>query len=224
MIDGFARLEIAGADAAAYATLLGDGLRAGGVTVLAADRTRIVLAAADLERASATLRRRAVEVDDDDSIVLNGLEIGLVASVGGPARGARSSVDDVRLDHVVVHTSSAERAVANYAGRLGLDLRLERHAPQWKAHMLFLRCGDAVLEVIEPLDPPRADAADAIWGVAWRVPSLGATAERLADGGVAVSETRRGRKPGTRVCTVKDSRFGVPTLLIEHEDNEVTVR
>ena len=33
---------------------------------------------------------------------------------------------------------------------------------------------------------------------------------------VAVSEVREGRKPGTRVCTVKSHCLDVPTLLVQH--------
>ena len=41
------------------------------------------------------------------------------------------------------------------------------------------------------------------------------TRERLVAGGVEVSEVRTGRKPGTRVATVRDRALGTPTLLIE---------
>jgi hypothetical protein len=34
-------------------------------------------------------------------------------------------------------------------------------------------------------------------------------------GGLDVSEVRTGRRPGTRVMTVKSGTSGVPTLLIE---------
>ena len=37
----------------------------------------------------------------------------------------------------------------------------------------------------------------------------------LAAAGVEVSEVRTGRKPGTRVLTVRSSACGIPTLLVE---------
>ena len=39
-----------------------------------------------------------------------------------------------------------ERAVANWGGRLGLDLRLDRSNEAWGARQLFFRCGSAVVE------------------------------------------------------------------------------
>ena len=38
---------------------------------------------------------------------------------------------------------------------------------------------------------------------------------RLAEAGVDVSEVRNGRKPGTRVMTVRSGTSGVPTLLVQ---------
>lgn len=208
MIEGIARLEIAGADPAAYAVLLGDSLNAGGVQVAAGDRTRLVFAVPDVDAARSRLERRGLQVTDAGEVLVEGLAFGLAA--GTPAQQG-----SVELDHVVVHTADGTRAVADYAGRLGLDLRLERHAPQWGARMLFLRCGRSVLEVIEPLGERAHTGDDAIWGAAWRVRDVDATARQLADAGIEISEVRDGRKPGSRVLTVKDRRFGVPTLVIQ---------
>jgi hypothetical protein len=47
------------------------------------------------------------------------------------------------------------------------------------------------------------------------VPEAQAARARLAGAGLDVSEVRPGRKPGTRVISVKDGTCGVPTLLIE---------
>jgi hypothetical protein len=51
--------------------------------------------------------------------------------------------------------------------------------------------------------------------VSWRVADIEATRARLISGGVDVSEVRPGRKPGTRVLTVRNSTCGIPTLLVE---------
>ena len=59
--------------------------------------------------------------------------------------------------------------------------------------------------------------SDRLWGLSWRVPNADAARARLAAEGVDVSEVRPGRKPGTRVVSVKDGTCGVPTLLIEPE-------
>jgi len=52
-------------------------------------------------------------------------------------------------------------------------------------------------------------------GICWRVHDIDATRARLAAAGVDVSEVRIGRKPGTRVMTVKSGTCGVPTLLVQ---------
>ena len=139
MINGFARLELAGAVNEVYAVLLGDGLSASGVTVTGADTTRVVLGTDDPSKTLERLGRRGLPSEGAD-VLVNGLAFG-IEQADAPGEGS------IALDHVVVHTADAEGAVANYAGRLGLDLRLERHAPQWGSHMLFLRCGRSVLEL-----------------------------------------------------------------------------
>ncbi len=49
----------------------------------------------------------------------------------------------------------------------------------------------------------------------WRVADIDATRARLVEAGVDVSESRTGRKPGTRVMTVRNGTCGVPTLLVQ---------
>jgi hypothetical protein len=47
------------------------------------------------------------------------------------------------------------------------------------------------------------------------VPDAEAARARLAQAGFDVSEVRAGRKPGTRVLTLRDGTCSVPTLLLE---------
>jgi hypothetical protein len=51
--------------------------------------------------------------------------------------------------------------------------------------------------------------------MSWRVDNAEATRARLLSAGVDVSEVRTGRKPGTRVLTVRSGTCGIPTLLVE---------
>lgn len=118
------------------------------------------------------------------------------------------------LDHIVVQTGNAERAVALYGGRLGLDLRLDRANAQWGARQLFFRCGGAVVEIGASLKAPVSDAKDTFGGLAWRVKDADAARARIAAAGIDVSEVRNGRKPGTRVFTVRSGTGGVPTLML----------
>lgn len=122
------------------------------------------------------------------------------------------------MDHVVVSTPDPERAAALYGARLGLDMALDRSHPDW-GRLMFFRCGDVVVEVThrpgKPADPPRDIQHDRLRGICWRVADVDATHARLAQAGVDVSEVRTGRKPGTRVMTVRSGTCGVPTLLVQ---------
>lgn len=124
----------------------------------------------------------------------------------------------VGLDHLVVRTMDPDRAAALFGARLGLELRLDRTAPEWGARFMFFRCADAVLEVVQDLSSTAGGAQNRLWGVTWRTAGAEAARARLADAGLDVSAVRPGRKPGTKVFTVRDGTCGVPTLLLEQED------
>ncbi len=119
------------------------------------------------------------------------------------------------LDHVVVRTTHPNRAAALYGARLGLDMRLDRTEPKWGARLMFFRAGDLIVEVVHNLADEPSDTPDKLWGLSWRVADIEAANARLKGSGFDVSEIRPGRKPGTRVFTVKNNTLGVPTLMIE---------
>ena len=121
----------------------------------------------------------------------------------------------VALDHVVINTANPERAVALYGARLGLDFRLDRSNPQWGSRLMFFRCGGAVVEIGARLGGETSDAPDRLSGLAWRVAEPDAAQARLAKAGFDVSEVRSGRKPGTKVFTVRSGIPGAPTLIAE---------
>lgn len=131
------------------------------------------------------------------------------------------------MDHVVISTADPERAAALYGARLGLDMALDRSHPEW-GRLMFFRCGDLIVEVVhrpgKHTDPKATNKAidkapdpmhDRLWGLSWRVADIDATRARLASAGVDVSDVRTGRKPGTRVLTVRNGTCGIPTLLVE---------
>lgn len=128
------------------------------------------------------------------------------------------------MDHVVVSTPDPERAAALYGARLGLDMALDRSHPDW-GRLMFFRCGDLVVEVThrpgKPGESPRDIDHDRLRGICWRVADVDATHARLAAAGVDVSEIRTGRKPGTRVMTVRSGTCGVPTLLVQPSAGKV---
>jgi catechol 2,3-dioxygenase-like lactoylglutathione lyase family enzyme len=118
------------------------------------------------------------------------------------------------LDHVVVSTSDPERAAALYGARLGLDMALDRSHPDW-GRLMFFRCGDLIVEVTHRVSKQADTTKDKLYGLCWRVADIEATHTRLVQAGVDVSEIRTGRKPGTRVMTVRKGTCGVPTLLVQ---------
>jgi catechol 2,3-dioxygenase-like lactoylglutathione lyase family enzyme len=131
-----------------------------------------------------------------------------------PRSAATAEAPISAMDHVVVGTADPERAAALYGARLGLDMALDRSHPEW-GRLMFFRCGDVIVEVTSR--PGKADETrpDKLRGICWRVADIDATHARLAAAGLDVSEVRTGRKPGTRVMTVRKGTCGVPTLLIE---------
>ncbi|CAN7152758.1 VOC family protein [Bradyrhizobium sp. LjRoot220] len=122
------------------------------------------------------------------------------------------------MDHVVISTPDPERAAALYGARLGLDMALDRSHPDW-GRLMFFRCGDLIVEVTHRPGKPATGAQDRdkdrLRGICWRVADIDATHARLVAAGVDVSEIRTGRKPGTRVMTVRNGTCGVPTLLVQ---------
>ena len=69
---------------------------------------------------------------------------------------------------------------------------------------------------IEVIASEKAPDHDEIWGLALKTADIDATQERLLSAGINVTAVKAGRKPGTRVCTVKSHNLAIPTLLIEH--------
>ena len=130
----------------------------------------------------------------------------------GPADAVVSGID-----HAVVQTPDADAAIALYRDGLGLRLALDRSFPDWGMRLVFVRVGGVTIELAQPLREVPLQESDRLWGLSWRVPDADAARARLAAEGVDVSEVRPGRKPGTRVVSVKDGTCGVPTLLIEPE-------
>jgi catechol 2,3-dioxygenase-like lactoylglutathione lyase family enzyme len=118
------------------------------------------------------------------------------------------------MDHVVVSTADPERAAALYGARLGLDMALDRSHPDW-GRLMFFRCGDLIVEVVHRPGKDSDQAHDRLWGLSWRVADIEATRARMVAAGIDVSDVRTGRKPGTRVLTVRSSTCGIPTLLVE---------
>ena len=121
------------------------------------------------------------------------------------------------LDHVVVSTEDPERAAALYGARLGLEMALDRSHQDW-GQLMFFRCGDLIVEVVKRPVAGADQTHDKLWGLSWRVADIDATRARLLASGIDVSEARAGRRPGTRVISVRDGACGIHTLLLERTE------
>lgn len=193
----------------------------------------------DLSRAAVLARRRGLTIDhamatENGLLRLSpsaagGLAVHLVQTEAGVPTDA---TDDrtggkpgavIGLDHVVIRTTDVTHAVAVLGGRLGLDLRLDRANPAWGARMLFFRCGDSVVEVVQSMagaeDPPADIQIDPssphrLWGLCWRVADARVAHDRLTAAGIAGDTPRRGRRPATQVFTLAEPPAGVATLIL----------
>jgi catechol 2,3-dioxygenase-like lactoylglutathione lyase family enzyme len=174
----------------------------------------------DLDAAARLLSRRGLEVEHVGTVArvrAAGLNFvltpGRIGAQPSPPTATEAAAVSA-LDHVVVHTPNPDRALGLYGAKFSLDLRLDRANEQWGARQLFFRCGGTVFEVGASLKAPVTDAPDRFGGLAWQVSDPDAARERIAAAGFDVSEVRTGRKPGTKVFTVRDAPGGVPTLML----------
>ena len=131
-----------------------------------------------------------------------------------PRSKATATAPVMGLGHVGVSTEDSERAAALYGARLGLDMALDRTHQDW-GQLMFFRCGDLIVEVVRRPVSGGDAARDKLWGLSWRVGDIEAARARLMAEGVDVSEVRTGRKPGTRVMSVRSGTCGVQTLFLE---------
>ncbi|SEP51009.1 Catechol 2,3-dioxygenase [Rhodospirillales bacterium URHD0017] len=230
MIDALDHLTLAGF-AGTYETLLGrrvvnERLQTVNVGLTFGSGSEplssMVFATASLDKAARLLERRAIAMTKSERLELSatashGVPITLVERTGQPAPSP-ATVDEISaisaLDHVVIRTTNPERAIAFYAGRLGLDLRLDRSNPEWGSRLLFFRCGDLVVEIAHDLKAGVSDGPDQLWGLSWRAPDIARANARLKAAGVDVSAPRAGRRPGTQVFSVNSHTEGVPTIVI----------
>ena len=136
-----------------------------------------------------------------------------------PRSKATAAAPVIGLDHVVVSTEDSERAAALYGARLGLDMALDRSHQDW-GQLMFFRCGDLIVEVVRRPVAGGDATRDKLWGLSWRVGDIDAARTRLLDAGVDVSEVRIGRKPGTRVMSIRSGTCGVQTLFLERTARE----
>jgi catechol 2,3-dioxygenase-like lactoylglutathione lyase family enzyme len=155
------------------------------------------------------MSRRAAEISPAST---HGVGMSVVETLTRPDMGALGSVSG--LDHVVIRSPNPERAVALYGGRLGLDFALDRTNQDWGSRLLFFVCGGVRVEIGHTLAKGVSDLPDSLWGVAWRVADCTETQAKLQAAGVATSDGKAGRRPGSKVLTVRSHTRNVPTIVL----------
>ena len=116
------------------------------------------------------------------------------------------------VDHIVLQSGDADDCIRLFRDQLGLRLALDQEVPEWGGRMLFFRMGKMTLEIIHNLEKPPVQ--DFFWGITYLCRDIDQTVAVLNTRGVAHSPIREGRKPGTRVATIKSHCLGLPTLLV----------
>ncbi|WP_068280975.1 VOC family protein [Aldersonia kunmingensis] len=170
---------------------------------------RVVFGTDDYEATSRLWRRRGLALTEAAAgrALAEREPVGISAGV---ERLSHVGPDITAIDHLVFDAPTRDGAVALFGATLGLDFRLEQ-AIFDDAIQLFFRGPAVVIEVLVRRDAPEQTT---LWGIAWRSEDIDATHGRLNDEGLALSPIRDGRKPGTRVFSVKETALVVPTLVI----------
>jgi hypothetical protein len=225
MITGFERilLEVPDLDTALgqYAALLGSFQVLDGVALLPLANVSIELR----EKPGLDKARIAGLVLVDSSVDASagrqqvgqpnrGLQLELVGAAPDRRQASATDTGVTAVDHLVLQSGDADDCIRVFGEEgLGIRLALDQLVPEWGGRMLFFRVGKMTLEVIHNQKQPPPE--DAFWGITYLCPDLDYTIARLDAAGVGHSDIRGGRKPGTRVATVKSHALGLPTLLIE---------
>ena len=184
---------------------------------------QLVFQSSDLAAAKRRLKSMGLSVieaeSDDDFLSLSsdttrGISLAVTTATDSPVLNEASNPLIAGLDHTVIASGDGDYTAALLSGRLQLDMRLDLTNPDWDSRLMFFRCGDLIVEVYQPLSKPLPAEQDRFFGLSWRALNIEATHAALTARGFNVSPVKAGRKPGTRVCTVRDKTHGVPTLLL----------
>jgi hypothetical protein len=140
---------------------------------------------------------------DTATLELDGLATS--ASERAPAAGAPHPNGVVSVDHLVVMTPGLDRTVAVLEAA-GFDLRRRREGPTpgGSLRQAFFRMAELILELVEappgtrvPADP---DGPARLWGIAFLVEDLEATARAL---GPLIGRPREAVQPGRLIATLR---------------------
>jgi hypothetical protein len=157
---------------------------------------------------------------DDGDVPAEGRDLDGLPTTMGPVPSPAEPVDHangvVSLDHVVVFTPDVDRTTDALVGA-GIDLRRVRPVgsdPPRVQH--FFRLGEVILELVGPARPD-GDGPASLWGLAFTVADLDATASHLGD---AVSAPKAAVQPGRRIASLRHRDLGisVPVAFLSRRD------
>ena len=184
---------------------------------------QLVFQSGDLADAKQRLKSMGISVidaeSDDDFLSLSsdttrGISLAVTTATDSTVLNEATTPLIAGLDHAVIASGDGDYTAALLSARLQLDMRLDLTNPDWDSRLMFFRCGDLIIEVYQPLSKPLPVAQDRFFGLSWRTLDIDETHGLLSERGFNVSPVKAGRKPGTRVCTVRDKTHGVPTLIL----------
>lgn len=135
----------------------------------------------------------------------------------GPASGADHPNGCVSIDHVVVLTPDLDRTLGAFE-HLGLTARSTRESDTYGVPMrqAFIRSGEAILEIVGPVEPSDDDGPAGFFGLAHTVADLDDTAALLGD---RLGRIKTAVQPGRRIATLRhrDVDMSVATAFMTAE-------
>jgi hypothetical protein len=129
-----------------------------------------------------------------------------VVDLPGAAAGALHPNGCRELDHLVVTSPDRARTLAALAG-VGLEPRRTRDVTLagTPSQQTFFRMGAPILELVTPVEPS-GDGPARLWGLAFTVEDLDATAALL---GPALGRVKDAVQPGRRIASLRHRDVGV---------------
>lgn len=122
---------------------------------------------------------------------------------------------DAPIDHVAIVVADLEASIALYTQTLGFTQIYRETVADQGVEAVGLRCGDAAIELLRPLDPHsaiarfRGDAASKLHHTAYRVADLRAELARLRGLGVRlIDEVPRRGAHGNAVAFIHPKATG----------------
>jgi hypothetical protein len=186
-----------------------------GVCQVGATRIRLIGAAEGTARGIAAWALSGVVVPDDGLDGLPTVGVPATPGVDGPGTPPAGHHPNgaVLIDHVVAITPDLDRTTAVIEAA-GVAARRTREAGRGRLQRFF-RLGEVILELVGPVEPS-GDGPAALWGLAFTVTDIDATAALL---GERVGVPKPAVQPGRRITSLRaDDAVSVPIAFMSGDD------